>query len=322
MTILHFVNGHLPVPIENLDQMPAAGMIWLDVMREDAEAANWPARVQALLGVGVDSEHVQDSFSPRHPSFFDGTPDYDLLVFSGLGPDVQPLHLDLRQTTFLLFERLVVTIRSVDSGCFDAIHQRVKAGRFRCSPTPVSLAHAIMDVMVDRFLLVREEMDAHYTRLQDELLDENSATSDWRELLTGRRVARRLETVAVNQGDALDSWRRGTRFRWTGGESVRVRDLSGHVDRVQSYASNIEHDIESAVQLHFASVAHRTNQVMQSLTVLSAVFFPLTLIVGIYGMNFENMPELHWHLGYYLTLGLLLLISVVLLGWFRWRRWL
>jgi len=76
------------------------------------------------------------------------------------------------------------------------------------------------------------------------------------------------------------------------------------------------------IQLHFSAVAHRTNEVVRVLTVVSAIFLPLTLIAGIFGMNFQNMPELHTHYGYYASLGGMLVLAVVLLGVFRWKRYI
>ena len=98
------------------------------------------------------------------------------------------------------------------------------------------------------------------------------------------------------------------------GEFLSVIDDEAHE------ADAVQRDTEIAVQLHFSSVAHRTNKIVQGLTVLSAIFFPLTLITGIYGMNFEHMPELHWRYGYFMVLGLLAIVAGGLLLYFKRRR--
>jgi magnesium transporter len=73
---------------------------------------------------------------------------------------------------------------------------------------------------------------------------------------------------------------------------------------------------------YHAGVNMRMGQVMKLLTVISTIFIPLTFIVGVYGMNFDNIPELHWHYGYFIVMGVMLTISVVMLLWFRRKRWL
>jgi magnesium transporter len=178
----------------------------------------------------------------------------------------------------------------------------------------------MVDAMVDRYLQIREPMNRQLTALQDALLDPGDAMKDWRQLLVGRRETRRLEALSEGQLEALEAWHRNSLFEWEQADEVRYRDLVEHVGRVLAHARDQERDIEAAVQLHFAAVAHRTNKVIQALTVLSAIFFPLTFIVGIYGMNFDNMPELHWRYGYYMVLALLATIAGSLVLYFRRKR--
>jgi magnesium transporter len=318
--ILHFVNGQPPRRLDSLERLPAQGLIWLDWVREESEG--WEREVHRLLDVEIDPEHLCDADNGIHPSYFDGTSSYDMLIFEGLGPAEEPIPLETRVAAFFIFDRVLCTVRAPDNVSVVQTKQRLLDGRLRTPDTVIKLAHLVVDTMVDRFLDVRQRLDRRFTQLQDELLDPKSPMEDWRELLNGRRVARQLEALCESQLEALDAWRRGTRFKWNKPEEIRVRDLSEHVTRVLHHASDQERDLEAAVQLHFASVSHRTNRVVQTLTVLSAIFFPLTLITGIYGMNFENMPELHTRYGYYFALGLLAVIGGGLAWYFKRRRFL
>ena len=320
MEVFHFVNGQPSRRLESLERLPAEGLVWLDWVREESEG--WEKEVRRLLDVEVDPEHVCDADNGIHPSYFDGTSSYDMLIFEGLGPAQEPIPLETRVAAFFLFDRMLVTIRAHDNLSFGIVKERLFDGRQRGPDTVTKLAHLVVDTMVDRFLDVRNQLDRRFTQLQDELLDPKTPMEDWRELLHGRRVARQLEALCESQHEALDAWRRGTRFEWSQQEEIRVRDVSEHVARVLHHASDQERDLEAAVQLHFASVSHRTNRVVQTLTVLSAIFFPLTLITGIYGMNFENMPELHTRYGYYFALGLLIALGGGLTWYFKRRHFL
>lgn len=320
MNAYHLLNGKPPRPLEKGESLPAKGLIWADFTH--AQAAGWECWAEPLLGVPIDPEHVSDSHNVDHPSYFDGTADYDMLVFQGLGPRDDPFPLEARTAVFFIFERTLITVRATDNISIDATRQKLLDGRIRTPATPLMLAHAILDTMVDRYLRVRSLMDERFTRLQDALLDPSKAMSDWRELLACRREVRRLEALAESQAEALDSWRRNSRFDWTPKEEVRMRDLAEHVNRVMTHAAGQERDIEAAVQLHFAAMTHRTNRIVQGLTVLSAIFFPLTLITGIYGMNFQHMPELQWRYGYYLVLGVLVTLGGGLWWYFRKRHFL
>ncbi len=318
MDLLHFVNGQRPRPLDAQAPLPGDGFVWADFIRE--QAADWPRWLESLLGTAIEPQHVEDSFNARHPSFFDGTADYDMLIFEELGPRNGTALIETRAGAFFMFDRLLVTVRSADSLSIASIRERLADGRLRPPASPLRLAYLMVDTMVDRYLAIREPMNQQLTQLQDTLLDKRDASQDWRELLNGRREARRLEALSENQLEALDAWHRNSRFEWKQGDQVRYRDLAGHVGRVLAHAGAQERDLEVAVQLHFAAVAYRTNRVMQALTVLSAIFFPLTFIVGVYGMNFEHMPELRWRYGYFAVLALLALIAGGLALYFRRKR--
>lgn len=319
MDIFHCVNGHVPRPLDGVARLPQDGFIWIDCVRD--EHSDWPDVVEPLLGTEIERNHVSDSLNAQHRSFFDGTPAYDMLIFAGLGPDDQALPIETRTTAFFLFDRALLTVRAHDSVSVRTVRQRIFGGRIKSPKDPLSLAYVVLDTMVDRFLRIREPLSDRLGQLQDDLLEPGNDVEDWRPLLHGRREARRLEALCEDQLEALDAWRRGTRKPFSNPQSVRVRDLSEHVARVMSLASNQERDLEAAIQLHFAFTASRTNRIMQVLTVFSAIFLPLTFVVGVYGMNFEHMPELHWRYGYFFVLGFMAASAVALLLYFRRKRY-
>jgi Mg2+ and Co2+ transporter CorA len=94
------------------------------------------------------------------------------------------------------------------------------------------------------------------------------------------------------------------------------------VQRVIKFATDQKFEAEALIQMHFSAVAHRTNEIMRILTLLSAIFLPLSLIAGIFGMNFEYMPELKYHYSYFIVLGGMITLAVVLLVLFKIKRWL
>ena len=210
----------------------------------------------------------------------------------------------------------------------------------------------ILNLMVDRYLELRRPLTEQLDDWQRELLDPRRPFQDWAALLEARRQLRRLENLSEEQLDALQEWRDERLDRGGGDEpedgrpdrdhdpdgaardggmrtaplpdmlSVRVNDLVEHIERVRSHAHRLESSVESAVQLHFSATAHRTNQVMRTLTVITAIFMPLTLITGIFGMNFEFIPGIHSALGFWWTLGAMAVIALLLVGFFRTRRYL
>lgn len=271
MNLHHFVNGQKPRALDPQAPPPDEGFVWVDFIRE--QSRDWPCWVEPLVGAAVEQQHLDDSLNPTHPSFFDGTAEYDMLVFEGLAPQDEIFPIEARVAALFIFDRMMVTVRAADNVSVEQVRERLLDGRLKAPPSPLRLAHLLVDTMVDRFLAIREPMDQHLTELQDALLDPNP-TQDWRELLVGRRETRRLEALSERQLEALDTWHRNSRFDWDQADEVRYRDVVDHVGRVLAHAGDLERDLEAAVQLHFAAVTHRTNRVMQALTVLSAIFFP------------------------------------------------
>ena len=315
--ILHLVRGQPPRRLAMLEKLPEEGFVWLDFPRDRAQG--WEAWPRRLLNVETDRRHVAGSLEAAHKSFFDGTPDYDLLIFEGLGSRDEAFPFETHSASFFLFDRLLVSVRPADSVSFGRLKQRFTDGRVKSPGNARVLAQMVLDIMVDRYLSIRDVLTRRINDLQEELLDPRSPFKDWQELLIGRRESRRLETLCDDQIEALDAWHRGSRFDWTNPEETRLRDLTEHVSRVLRAASDLERHVEAAVQLYFASTSHRTSEIVRTLTVFSAIFLPLTFIAGIYGMNFQNMPELGWALAYPALLLLMTLVAGGLLLYFKRR---
>jgi len=139
------------------------------------------------------------------------------------------------------------------------------------------------------------------------------------EIMDLRRSVARLKRISSRQLEVL--------YRMSHGEFPQIpenvlpffRDVHDHLLRITDLAESYRDLVGGLFDIHFAVVANKTNDVMKTLAVLSAIILPLSLIAGIYGMNFENMPELKTALGYYLTLGMMAVITILLLVYF-WRR--
>lgn len=317
MNIFHITGARKFTRLDTLEAMPETGLVWIDWVRD--EASGWEAQVEQLIGVTVEPHHVVDSHNAQHPSFFDGTSEYDLFIFQGLGPESEPFPLETRTASFFLFDRLVVTVRAVDNISFGIVQQRLETGRARVPGSAVSVMHLVLDTMVDRYLSIREPLTNRLVEIQDALLDPDDPSGDWKQLLRDRRAIGKLDMLCEAQLEALDAYRRNARQDLTQQQAVRMRDLEEHVNRVLNHVQGLQRDIESAVQLHFSAVAHSTNQTVNRLTVISAVFLPLSLLAGIWGMNFEYMPELKFRYAYFVALGLLLTVGASLLVVFKRR---
>lgn len=314
--------GEMPVRLDSVSKLPREGFVWLDFTRDEAE--HWAAHIEPLAESTIHENHVSDSMNSQHPSFFDVTENYDMLIFQALIPkecNAEESLIVTRSASFFIFDRLLVSVHADENVSFDIVKRKFCETKLRFPSTPVGLVYSILDTMVDRYLSVTDELEKRLEKVQTALIDPKTEFEDWRVLLNYRKQAHDLEVLCEHNLDAIDAWKREMRVEITEKQRTRLNDLREHIQRVQAHSDGVQKDIEVAVQLHFASVSHQTNRVMRSLTVMSAIFFPLTLITGIYGMNFHNMPELNSHYGYYLVLASLVIVGGGLLLYFKRQRY-
>jgi magnesium transporter len=335
--------------------LPQDGYLWLDMLHEEASAQPdlLPAEVERLTGVRIFDLHLQDATNPQHPSFFDSTSDYQMLVFRKLSTgEATPLEekrtagaadqrrllqeIVTRPITFFLLERLLVTVRHAHSKSIDTIRQRMldprranadgaAYDRGRMPARAGELMLRMLNVMVDRYLELREPLSDRLDRWQRDLLDPRRPFSNWSALLEARMELRKLENLSEGQYDALTEMRdeyleQAPEAGVSEAYLVRLSDVMEHIQRVLHHARRLESSVESAVQLHFSANTHQTNEIVRKLTAIAAIFAPLTLITGIFGMNFRHMPLLEDLDGFWVTLGAMATVAVIMLLYFWTRR--
>lgn len=339
-------------------ELPATGFVWVGSARREFETQVplLQATLQRWTGGQLVDLHVSDLLNHQLPSHFDDTSWYDLMVFrrlaAGAGSEVlfvddhhgtlasarQALDaIDTSPVGFAVFDRVLVTVHPADCAVRDFFAQRLTAlasgqeqrGATRLPSSPADLMLRMVNHMVDSYLALRRLLTRHLGTLQQELLDPRGRFHDWRVLLDARNTLHLLEDTCEDQRsavqewlDALDEWPPETdpaRQRERELLRVRTRDVLEHVERVLTHVRRLEQSAEAAVQMHFSALGHRTNDIMRTLTVLTAVFLPLNLITGFFGMNFDGLPLIHSTTGIWIAGGMMLFVFVVLTTFF-WRK--
>jgi magnesium transporter len=358
MDIFHISNNYAV----QLDAAPAAmpdeGFLWLDATHDEvaADLPAWRDAVERATGIHIYDPHLTDAVNLSHPSYFDSTQDYAMVVFRKLALDgvgdgktdtseakrkIPPAltKLATKPVTFLLLGRALVTVHAAHSRTIEATRNRLleyrnkresssHAGRPPASPEELMLR--LVNAMVDQYLDLRQPLTGQIDRWQRALLNPRNPFNDWTALLDARIELRKLDQLSEGQHDAMQELRDHMVDIHEGGENsrardlllVRVNDVMEHITRVLNHARRLESTIESAVQIHFSAMAHRTSEIMRTLTVITALFMPLTLITGIFGMNFVDMPLLKEKTGFWIAMGVMAVIVVVLLFLFRRKRYL
>ena len=211
-------------------------------------------------------------------------------------------------------------------------HRTEGRGPSRLPPSPADLMLRIVNHMVDSYLDLRRLLTRQLGYLQQDMLRSSGRFRHWQALLASRNTLHTLEDICEDQRsalqewiDALEDWPMPTdplAAREREVLRVRSRDVQEHIERVLNHVRRLETSSESAVQMHFSLQGSRTNAIMRTLTVLTAIFLPLNLITGVFGMNFDALPLIHSSGGFWLAFGLMALVVVTLVWWFRRNRYL
>jgi len=250
--------------------------------------------------------------------------------------------IDTRPVGFAVFDRVLLSVHPEDGSMRDFFASRLSAASHAAAapaldaralsarlPTgPADLMLRVVNHIVDGYLELRRELSRQLDHWQAELLDSRSRFSNWGALMQARQALRHLNEVCEDQRDAMQDWLDELETLPPAGKAagrehellmVRSRDVLEHIERVTHHVRRLEQDAETAVQMHFNIQSHRTNDIMRVLTVLTAIFLPLNLIAGIFGMNFDSIPLLHKTDGFWIALASMLLIALVLVLVF-WRK--
>ncbi|MFZ3121328.1 MAG: magnesium transporter CorA family protein, partial [Variovorax sp.] len=205
----------------------------------------------------------------------------------------------------------------------------VRATSARVPTGPADLMLRVVNQIVDAYLALRRELTRQLDHWQTELIDPRSRFTNWSALMEARQSLHHLDEICEDQRSAVQDWidametlptpEAAAEVRERELIMVRSRDVLEHIERVVHHVRRLEQNAETAVQMHFSVQSHRANDIMRVLTVLTAIFLPLNLIAGIFGMNFEFIPLVHKAGGFWIAMGAMGGIAVALVVLF-WRK--
>ena len=377
MHIVEFTAGSLRFVDAAPERAPDDGFVWIYLDRTDfvRHLADVQAAAQRLGGSALLDVHVKDLASDSHPSHYDATSVYDMVIFRRLATlaEVQrdqeqvnaiasyPAHgggasaltkplvpeafsrIDSRAVGFAIFDKLLISVHP--AGCYTANSyvQRFVADaklavdtagtRNRVPQGPSDLVLRTINTMVDSYLDLRKDLATALENAQAELLKPDPRQDTWSAMMHARRRLHALQDLCEEQQDAMQEWLDTLRelpltaYHADPAQAqarrdqlvARARDVMEHIDRVLHHARRLEQSAETAVQIHFSAQGHRTNDIMRTLTAVTAIFLPLNLFTGFFGMNFEHLPLIHSTEGMWVALALLALLAGGILAIF-WRR--
>ncbi len=226
------------------------------------------------------------------------------------------------QVSIITRKNLVITLQEESGDVFDPVRRRIREAPRRVRMLNADyLTYALIDAVVDSYFVVMENFGETIEELQDEILSAPTRST----LEEVHHLKRNLIYVRKSiwpLREIISGLTRGESKLFSAETQVYLRDVYDHTIQVIETLENFRDMLSGMIDLYLSTASNRMNEVMKVLTIIATIFIPLTFIAGIYGMNFEFMPELKWRFGYFASLGVMLVIFAGMLIYFRKKDWI
>jgi magnesium transporter len=321
MEIFAFFEGKTKVEsgftVEQLPELlkDETAVIWVDM-----EA---PTEADERLLLDVFKFHpltVEDCRENRHYPKIEEFPDYLYFIVHGVRADTSPDHFNTIELDGFLGRNYVITYHHEMFRSVNNVKKQLGASPVACQRGPAFLMHQILDQIVDYYSPVLDDFDERIDRLENDIFATKRPNNVILEqIMDLKRSVLRLRRISTKQQDIFYRMSRGEVHLIPQQILPFYRDIYDHLVRVTDLAENYRDLIGGSLDAYLSVVSNRMNEIMKVLTIFSAIMLPLTFIAGVYGMNFEHMPELATQYGYFVVWGIMIVVAVGMLIFF-WRR--
>ncbi len=225
------------------------------------------------------------------------------------------------QISVILGKNFVLSFREKESTIFEPIQERLRNNKGRIRKFGADyLVHAIIDSIVDNYFIVLEKLEEKIEFLEDDLLKKPTPV-----MLQAIHELKR-ELILLRKSlwplrEAISSLERSDSPLISESTGIYFKDIFDHVIAVIDSVETFRDMLSGMLDIYLSSVSNRLNEVMKVLTIIATIFMPLTFLAGVYGMNFKFMPELEWRWGYFGVLGIMLVIALSMINYFKKKKW-
>lgn len=272
--------------------------------------------------LGVHKLSMEDILSVGQRPKLDEYTDYLQAVIKLISTEPSEDTIEYEQLTFILKSNILITFQEKTGDVFNSVRTRIKEGKGTIRKRGADyLLYALLDLVVDHYFSILDIFGEKIEDLETELLgnpDKNTLNklhSLRRETLLLRRTIYPLREM-VGKFEKLEEPIINSDIK------VFIRDLYDHTIKVIENIEVLRDMTAGLLDLYMNSASNRMNEIMKVLTIMSAIFIPMTFIAGVYGMNFSNMPELSFKYGYFVVLGVMLVVLIGMLIFLKRKKWI
>ena len=291
-------------------------LLWVDI-EGAADDADHKLLVEMLA---MPEAEVRDALRDRHPPAFSGERDFLFLLMKPLDSESHTLDFNTQQMAMFAGPNFIVTRHNKASDYLQSLWSKVASGQGQIS-SPHDVVTLLARRMVSRYGKILLNLEERLDEIEDKLMQDLDEAL-MQELVGYNTALRKMRRILNYHMSVLEQLSRYAQRAKLDDWSDEYEDIASEAERFNSLAELYQTVINDLIEGYISLNAHRLNQVMRILTVVTVVFLPLTLLVGIYGMNFEYMPELKSEYGYFILIAVMAGIASALAYIFRRMKWL
>jgi len=257
----------------------------------------------------------------QRPKMDDYT-DYLYVVLRMLRYDKKETEIASEQLSLVLGSNWVISFQESEGDVFDPIRERLRGSKGRIRKMGADyLIYALIDAVVDNYFAVLEKTGEKIADIEDTLIA-NPEPATLKDIHDLKRQIISLRKSVWPLREVVDRLERGESKLVNKATRLYLRDVYDHTIQVIDSIETFRDMLSGMLDIYLSSISNRMNEVMKVLTIIATIFIPLTLVAGVYGMNFAYMPELASPWGYPLVLLAMLAIGIVMLFYFRKKKWI
>lgn len=247
--------------------------------------------------------------------------DYEDSLFVVVKNIILEEEIETEQISFILYRDKLISFRYKDTGIFHDIEARLKEGTALRKNGVDDLLYALIDIIVDKYFLVMENLGNNLDDLEDEIL-ENPKKSILGEIYLLKRDLISIRNVLWPMRNTMSNISKNEYEIISGNTIYYFRDIYDHIIQIIDINESYREIASSMLEIYLSSIGNKTNDVMKVLTIYSTIFIPLTFLTGVYGMNFKYMPELYSEYAYPIFWILSIIITVYSIIIFKKKGWI
>jgi magnesium transporter len=265
---------------------------------------------------------LEDIVNTNQRPKFEDFGDYIFIVLKMLSYNDKNHGLNIEQVSVIFGPHFVISFQESEGDVFDPVRERVRNGKGRIRKMASDyLAYALIDAVVDNYFIILEKLGEDIESLEEELV-KNPISHTLQEIHKLKRELIFIRKSVWPLREVINALERSESSLMKKTTLIYLRDVYDHTIQVIDTVETFRDMASGMLDTYLSSLSNRMNEVMKVLTIIATIFIPLTFIAGIYGMNFKYMPELQWQWGYYVVWGVMAVISIGMLLYFKNKKWL